>query len=130
MINAALLGEGEAPREGEAARDVQPQAGEPRGLGRRVEALREQAAVLLRQVEQLEAELYSRGAGAQADLQSEVQRFESELICDALRRTGGHQRRAARLLGVKVSTLNAKIKRYGIRPEDGLPPGSLRLVGD
>jgi hypothetical protein len=30
--------------------------------------------------------------------------------------TGGHQTRAARLLGVKVSTLHEKIKRYGIEP--------------
>jgi len=31
-----------------------------------------------------------------------------------LSQTHGHQRRAARLLGVKATTLNAKIKRYKI----------------
>jgi DNA-binding NtrC family response regulator len=127
MMNAALVGEGVAVREGEAA---EPQTGESMSMCRRVESLREQAAALLRQVEQLESELASRGAGQRADLQTEVQRFECEMIRDALRRTGGHQRRAARVLGVKVSTLNAKIKRYGIRPEDALPSASLRLVGD
>lgn len=47
-------------------------------------------------------------------LQEEVQRYEIELIRNALQRTRGNQRRAAKLLGVKVTTLNCKIKRYGI----------------
>jgi len=48
------------------------------------------------------------------DLQAEVHRFEAELIRSALARTQGRQRRAARLLGMKVTTLNAKIRRYKI----------------
>ena len=48
------------------------------------------------------------------DFHREVQRFESDLIRCALIRTGGRQRRAARLLGIKAATLNAKIKRYRI----------------
>ena len=48
------------------------------------------------------------------DLQSEVRRFETELIRSALIHTGGRQRQAARLLGTKVTTLNTKIKRYKI----------------
>jgi len=47
-------------------------------------------------------------------LQEEVQRYEIELICNALQKTRGNQRQAAKLLGVKVTTLNCKIKRYGI----------------
>ena len=47
-------------------------------------------------------------------LQEEVQRYETELIREALQRTHGNQRRAAKILGVKVSTLNCKIKRLGI----------------
>jgi transcriptional regulator with GAF, ATPase, and Fis domain len=43
-----------------------------------------------------------------------VRRFERNLICNALVRAGGRQRRAAKLLGLKVTTLNAKIKRHGI----------------
>ena len=50
-------------------------------------------------------------------LQEEVRRFEYALIRCALIRTGGNQRRAARLLGIKATTLNSKIKRYGIHPE-------------
>lgn len=52
------------------------------------------------------------------DLRDEVQRFEAQLIRSALITTGGRQRRAARILGMKVTTLNSKIKRYGIDPED------------
>jgi Nif-specific regulatory protein len=43
-----------------------------------------------------------------------VAHFESELIRTALIQTKGHQRNAARLLGTKVTTLNMKMKRYGI----------------
>lgn len=50
------------------------------------------------------------------DLSREVERFETDLIRCALMRTGGRQRRAAVLLNVKVTTLNAKIKRFGISP--------------
>jgi DNA-binding NtrC family response regulator len=51
------------------------------------------------------------------NLQQEVHRFEAELIRVALLKTGGRQRRAARLLGTKATTLNTKIKRYGIDVE-------------
>ena len=48
------------------------------------------------------------------DLPEEVRGFETDLIQAALVKTGGNQLRAARLLGLKHTTLNAKIKRYGI----------------
>ena len=48
------------------------------------------------------------------DLQTEVQHFEAELIRSALIMTGGRQRRAAKLLGMKVTTLHSKIRRYGL----------------
>jgi len=44
----------------------------------------------------------------------EVQRFEVALIMRALKETDGQQGRAARLLGLKVTTLNSKIKNYNI----------------
>jgi DNA-binding NtrC family response regulator len=50
-------------------------------------------------------------------LRAVVRRFEMDLISDALRRSGGHQARAAALLGTKTSTLNHKIKQYRLRPE-------------
>jgi DNA-binding NtrC family response regulator len=45
----------------------------------------------------------------------EVRRFEVDLIRRALDRTGGHQSRAARLLGMNATTLNSKIKTYNIQ---------------
>lgn len=81
-------------------------------IDNRLNALREVALTLLDAVDAL------RGAPPANDhrlkLQDEVRQFETELIRTALERTGGNQARAARLLGVKHTTLNAKIKRYRI----------------
>lgn len=44
----------------------------------------------------------------------EVKRFEIDLIRRALDQTGGHQSRAARLLGLNATTLNSKIKSHNI----------------
>ena len=46
----------------------------------------------------------------------EVRRFETDLIRRSLDQTGGHQSRAARLLGLNATTLNSKIKSYNIQP--------------
>ena len=63
------------------------------------------------------------------DLQAEVQRFEKELIRSALIQTGGRQRQAARLLRTKVTTLNTKIKRYGILiPDEASSKTNLQLI--
>ena len=45
----------------------------------------------------------------------EVRRFEIGLITRALRRAHGKQKEAARLLGLKATTLNAKMKQYQMR---------------
>jgi DNA-binding NtrC family response regulator len=74
--------------------------------------LREAALILLREVESLTSN--QAEPERKLGLQEEVQRYEIELIRSALQRTRGNQRRAAKLLGVKVTTLNCKIKRYGI----------------
>ena len=79
----------------------------------RLEALTVLSNSILKEVEALK----KAGAGdlpGKISLHEEVERFEKDLICCALVRTGGKQRKAARLLNVKVTTLNAKIKRYGI----------------
>jgi transcriptional regulator with PAS, ATPase and Fis domain len=47
----------------------------------------------------------------------EVRRFETDLIRRSLDQTGGHQSRAARLLGLNATTLNSKIKTYNITPK-------------
>lgn len=48
------------------------------------------------------------GASSLADV-------ERATILETLRATGGNRKRAARILGIAVSTLHEKIKRYGIR---------------
>jgi DNA-binding NtrC family response regulator len=83
--------------------------------GDRIDALRNLVLTLLKDLESLRPEKSSRADG---DLQSQVQEFESELIRHALRRTAGNQARAARLLGVKPTTLNAKIQRHKIPMRD------------
>lgn len=80
-----------------------------------IDTLREAAITLLREVESLARR--QEPTPPRLGLQEEVQRFESELIREALQRTHGNQRRAAKLLGVKVTTLNCKIKRLGIQPQ-------------
>ena len=79
-----------------------------------INTLREAAQTLLREVESL-ASQQEPPTSQRLGLQEEMQRYESELIRDALQRTSGNQRRAAKLLGVKVTTLNCKIKRLGLQ---------------
>ncbi len=60
-------------------------------------------------------------AAAQIDLShgvsfyDEVNAFQKDLILRALEITSGHQSRAAKLLGMNTTTLNSKIKYFGIR---------------
>ena len=82
-------------------------------LENRLDALRDVALTLLDAVDSLRSSQPSRDHSLR--LQDEVQRFETDLIRTALERSGGNQARAARLLGVKHTTLNAKIKRYKIQ---------------
>jgi DNA-binding NtrC family response regulator len=82
-------------------------------LSNHVETLKELAQALIREIDSLRhTQLPDVTRGV--DFYEEVERFEVNLIRSALERTGGHQTRAARLLGINVTTLNHKIKRYGI----------------
>jgi transcriptional regulator with GAF, ATPase, and Fis domain len=82
-------------------------------LDNRLSSLREVALTLLDAVDSLRSsQPVSRDH--HISLQDEVHRFEADLIRAALERTGGNQAHAARLLDVKHTTLNAKIKRYRI----------------
>jgi len=79
----------------------------------RITSLKVLVLTLLAELESLEHQIDGDEPSA-LNLQAEVHRFEAALIRGALITTGGRQRRAARLLGTKVTTLNTKIKRYGI----------------
>jgi len=79
----------------------------------RLNTLRETVLQLLEEVESLAISRpidIKRGAR----YSEEVRQFEVNLIRTALGRTSGSQIRAAKLLGLKPTTLNAKIKRYNI----------------
>ena len=82
-------------------------------LDYRLETLREIVLTLLSKIESLRSAQPAR-ADRSIRLHDEVKRFESDLIRSALERSGGNPARAARLLGVKNTTLNAKIRRYKI----------------
>ena len=78
----------------------------------RLNTLRETVLQLLEEVESL---AISKPIDVKNGVRfsDEVRQFEVSLIRTALGRTGS-QTRAAKLLGLKPTTLNAKIKRYGI----------------
>jgi DNA-binding NtrC family response regulator len=85
----------------------------------RLDALKALIGILLEQMDELTNPNIPQGE-MDSLLQSMVRHFETELIRRALIRTGGRQRAAARLLGEKKTTLNAKILRYGIEIDDEL----------
>jgi DNA-binding NtrC family response regulator len=82
-------------------------------LDYRLKELKEVARTLLREIDSLST-VQPQGNSDSVRLYDEVQRFETALIRHALGRTGGSQTRAAKLLGIKLTTLNSKIKRYRI----------------
>jgi DNA-binding NtrC family response regulator len=85
-------------------------------LSNHVEVLKDLAQALIREIDRLRnAQLPDVERGV--NFYEEVERFEVNLIRSALERTGGHQTRAARLLGINITTLNHKIKRYKIEPD-------------
>lgn len=75
--------------------------------------LRTVAASLSQAVEELE-DFKLPPLSEQFDFYDEVRQFEILLIRKALRTTRGCQVAAARLLKLKPTTLNSKIKSYGI----------------
>jgi DNA-binding protein Fis len=65
----------------------------------------------------------SLGLDQGIDLMAEAQRFERGVIERALELTKGSQKRAAKLLGLNSSTLNTKIKKYGLKANRRKPSG-------
>ena len=84
-------------------------------LTARIEMLREITFSLLSELESLGSMTPASTPEKSLNLEDEVRRFEIDLIRAALIKAGGNQALAARLLGVKHTTLNSKIKRYRIR---------------
>lgn len=83
----------------------------------RIEALRILVVAILSEIDAMRESPALDNAG-EFNLRTEVHRFEAENIRYALIRTRGRQRRAAKLLNMKVATLNAKIKRYHLDQDE------------
>ena len=106
-----------------------PQNEEPTVAEGNITSLRELTFKLLRKVESI-GEAQTPDIENGVDFYDEVSRFEIDLIKRALIQTGGHQRRAARLLNLKVTTLNSKIKHYNIQLADRAYSYPLSATGE
>jgi DNA-binding NtrC family response regulator len=79
----------------------------------RISILKALAVKLVSEVESLnERERFDFGSGFKLD--EEMHKFEIDMIRNALYLTNGHQSLAAKLLGIKKTTLHAKLKRFDI----------------
>lgn len=112
MRQATVVGHSFAARRG--VRHQGMRSGET-PLREKIEDLKEVALTLLHEVKALE-QAPTGDVRHGLDFYEEVRRFECALIRRALEQTKGHQGRAARLLGLKVTTLNSMIKRYNLIP--------------
>jgi DNA-binding NtrC family response regulator len=96
---------------------------------RRIEQLSLLAKELATEIETLQAELSRhRRLPKQIDLEKdgidfygEVERYEIELIKSALKQCNGNQSQAAKLLQLKSTTLNSKMKHYGLNTVRSIP---------
>lgn len=89
----------------------------------RLKRMRDLAAALLAESEALEHEgrlaetsatIATLSVNAEINFFEEVRQFEVRLINRALELAGGNQARAAQLLGLGTTTLNYKVKTYGL----------------
>jgi|SRR5882724_3606760 len=100
---------------GELERIPEPDENHESASLRSITNLKELVLRLLREVQCI-TEVSKLTIGDGLDFYDEVSRFEIDLIKRALLQTGGHQVQAAKLLNLKVTTLNSKIKHYEINP--------------
>jgi DNA-binding NtrC family response regulator len=75
--------------------------------------------IALALIEKIEALGYVRSVNLSRgiSLPEEMRMFEVHLVQSALERTGGHQTKAAQLLGINLTTLHNKLKRLNISPD-------------
>jgi DNA-binding NtrC family response regulator len=97
--------------------------------GSRIRNVKELTLRLLREVQSI-GEVHQLSLDKGLDFYEAVTRFEIDLIKLALLQTGGHQRQAARLLNLKVTTLNSKIKHYQISLDDFTKGYSVVVPGE
>lgn len=83
----------------------------------KLKVMKEIALVLVEEIEALD---YVRSVNISRGikLHDEMRMFEVHLVQSALERTGGHQTKAAQLLGINLTTLHNKLKRLNISPDN------------
>lgn len=86
-------------------------------------ALPEQESDLKRLFHSVNSEIHDGASAPGAMLQD----MEKRLILQVLAHTGGHQERAANLLGISRRTLSRKLKQYGAEGRDQTPEEEARL---
>jgi len=86
-------------------------------LNLKFELLKDIALQLVEEIESF-GSLRSVNISRGISLPDELRAFEVHLIQSALERTGGHQTKAAQLLGINLTTLHNKLKRLNISIED------------
>jgi DNA-binding NtrC family response regulator len=86
-------------------------------LNNQLEFLKGALLTTLDAVESVKASSLSE-SDHEVQLDEAVRRFEANLLRAALVHSQGNQARAARLLGVKVTTFHAKLKRHKIQYSD------------
>ena len=100
----------------------QPVTDQPESeFDRRVEQLVMLSRALANEIETLQAEITSNHQDDTTenegiDFYDAVEHYEIELLTSALNKCHGNQTQAARLLRMKSTTLNAKMKHYGLNP--------------
>lgn len=89
------------------------------GLNHRLEILRQLAKSIAVEIDEIvgtkeDTSSSEESRGFEISLDEQIRRFEMDLIRFALFKSGGKQIHAARMLKIKPSTLNSRIKRYRI----------------
>ena len=93
------------------------EADELKAAAARIAKFDEVAAALKEEIDRLlRAQDLTLNLSEGIDLPAELRKIEFHFIRSALKITGGHQTQAARLLGIKLTTLNQKLKKHGIDP--------------
>jgi DNA-binding NtrC family response regulator len=96
---------------------LQGDAQDPTATGKKLAILKEIARALVEELDalsQVRTLNLNLNLGNGIDLPDEIRKFEVHFILSALVRTGGHQTEAAQLLGLKMTTLNQKLRKLGI----------------
>jgi transcriptional regulator with PAS, ATPase and Fis domain len=96
---------------------------ESNNISPRLYLLKEFTDSISRDVEELSNHLHEltqnqSGNESTRSLKEQMREYEEQIIRNALLKSGGNQARAAKLLKIKSTTLNAKIKRIGISLEN------------